>query len=70
VDELVAVLADMIHSALVYEEKHGIQQYCPRNISAKPLTIIDSKGKVESPENVNKENIDEHQNSIRENEPN
>lgn len=68
-DELVEILADMIRSALRFEEEHGVQQYCAKSVLVKPLTIIDSTGKVEAPENANKEDFDDHKDTTRKNEP-
>jgi hypothetical protein len=59
-DPLVSILADMVRSALAWEQAHGVQQNSPRIASAEPLTKTTIISKVVGHESVDKGDDDEH----------
>lgn len=54
-DRLVKILADMVRSALAWEQEHGIQQNSAKINPVEPLTNIDGTYTVNIHEKTNKE---------------
>ena len=61
-DRLVAILAEMLHSALAWEQEHGVpQQHSPKTEPSKPLTNIHVTYTLDGRENTDKGDGNEHQ---------
>ncbi len=68
-DNLVAILASMLRSALAWEQEHGVKQYSAKIEPIKPLTNIPRVAKVERNEMMAKGDGDEHQDDIGKHQP-
>jgi len=63
-DRLVEILADMLRSALAWEQVHGMPERDNRKIEPqKPLTSVPLPYTVEIYKNADKGDVDEHKNS-------
>jgi len=63
-DRLAVIIAEMIRSALAWEQEHGIPQHDNRKIEPKiTLTSVALPYTVEIYKNADKGDVDEHKNS-------
>ena len=63
-DRLVEILADMLRSALAWEQVHGMPERDNRKIEPrKPLTSVPLPYTVEIYKNADKGDVDEHKNN-------
>ena len=63
-DRLAAIIAEMIRSALSWEQAHGMPQHDIRKIEQqKPLTSVSPAYTVEIIKNVDKGDCDEYKNN-------
>jgi hypothetical protein len=67
-EKLAAILTDMLKSALVWEQEHGVQQCCAKIEPVKPLTNVNGTYTLNGRDNAEKEGTNEHQDDLPENE--
>ena len=60
-DPLVSILADMLRSALAWEQEHGVQQNSAKINPIKPLTITGVTDKLIPSENIIEGEYHDHQ---------
>jgi hypothetical protein len=61
-DKLVLIIADMLQSALAWEEEHGVpEQKSSKTLPKNTLTNHPKVSKVERSETINEDKSDEHE---------